>query len=258
MQTIEMQKGSEEFAKCWRAAGVHLQNQAQGPLRSLLKATLSPPFLEHLSFRLGNQLFFIRLEDVDGELVVPGTLSGLFWIADGCKGHPCILPMRKSSGEWSADRTGWGLVHARTGQKVEPPALITDELIEMTDWEVHAFAVQVVRQQLEKGGRQLMSWQGNPFVDPSLWLVGDNGPEWVVVRAVRYPRIRADVPDNWNNIAASCAGVGKTGHFASVSVGNSNDPFEPTETQPGTSLWRGHALFANYTGLEKIDPPAAD
>jgi hypothetical protein len=29
-----------------------------------------------------------------------------------------------------------------------------------------------------------MSWQGNPSVDPSIWFVGDSGPEWVVVRAV--------------------------------------------------------------------------
>ena len=61
MHEIEMSEVSEEFAKCWKAAGIHIQNQAQGGLRSWLKADLNPPFLEHLSFRLGNQLFFVRI-----------------------------------------------------------------------------------------------------------------------------------------------------------------------------------------------------
>jgi hypothetical protein len=74
---IVMHEVSEEFAHCWRAAGRQIQKQAQGPLHSWLKANLNPPFLEHLSFRLGNQLFFIRIEDVDGGLKVPGSLNGL-------------------------------------------------------------------------------------------------------------------------------------------------------------------------------------
>jgi hypothetical protein len=65
---IEIQQPSEEFARCWHAAGRHIQTKVQGPLNSWLKANLTPPFLEHLSFRLGNQLFFIRIEDVDGNL----------------------------------------------------------------------------------------------------------------------------------------------------------------------------------------------
>jgi hypothetical protein len=32
---------------------------------------------EHLSFRLGNQLFFVRIEDVDGKTQGPGTSVGL-------------------------------------------------------------------------------------------------------------------------------------------------------------------------------------
>ena len=43
-----------------------IERQAQGSLRSWLKVSLNPPFLEYLSFRLGNQLFFILIEDADG------------------------------------------------------------------------------------------------------------------------------------------------------------------------------------------------
>ena len=97
MHDIEMQTASEEFARCWHEAGRHIQRQVQGPLHSWLKVNLDPPFLEHLSFRLGNQLFFIRIEDADGKLEVPGSRRGLHMVADGCKGHACLMPMRRQA-----------------------------------------------------------------------------------------------------------------------------------------------------------------
>ena len=168
MHDIEMHEVYEEFARCWQAAGRHIQKQAQGPLHSWLKANLNPPFLEHLSFRLGNQLFFIRIEDVDLRLRVPGSRDGLLAVAEGCKGHPCIMPMRYRAGAWAPHAGGWGLVDARTGKTVDPIAHVSDERIEMTNWELQDFAVQIVRDHLENTGRKLMSWQGNPAVDPSI------------------------------------------------------------------------------------------
>jgi|TARA_B100000315_G_C14100982_1_gene373722 hypothetical protein len=68
---------------------------------------------------------------------------------------------------------------------VNPVAFISGEKIEMTDWELHDFAVQVVRNYIvESLNRKLMSSQGDPQVNPSMWFVGEEGPEWVVVRAV--------------------------------------------------------------------------
>jgi len=70
MQPIEMQM-SRAFFGCWQAVGEHLDRQVDSGIRSWLRAHPYPPFLEHLSFRLGNQLFFVRVEDVDGN--VEGT-----------------------------------------------------------------------------------------------------------------------------------------------------------------------------------------
>lgn len=244
---IEMHEPSEEFQRAWQAAGYHIQTQSQGNLRSWLKVDLHPPFLEHLSFRLGNQLFFIRIEDVDDRMRGPGSLQGLLSIADGCQGHACIMRMRRVGPRWVPDAPGWGLVDARTGRLLDPLALITDERIEMTDWELQDFAVQVVRDSLREQGRQLMSWQGNPGVDPSLWFVGDSGPEWVVVRAVRYPEQEAVPPNNMDSIAERCAAMGKRGHFASVSFANIDDPFDPDGG--GMPLWRGHGCHVRFQGL---------
>ena len=249
MHDIEMHEVSREFARCWQAAGRHIQSRVQGPLHSWLKINLNPPFLEHLSFRLGNQLFFVRIRDVDDGLRLPGSREGLLSIAQGCNGHACIMAMRCHAGIWEAAAAGWGLVDARTGSPVDPVILVSDEQIEMTDWELQDFAVQIVRDHLERAGRKLMSWQGNPAVDPSIWFVGDNGPEWAVVRAVRYPTLMANPPVNWQKIAAGCVHLGRVGRFASVSVANANDAFNPSGAVSAMPLWRGHALQVRFDGL---------
>jgi hypothetical protein len=244
-----MQEVSQEFARCWNAAGLHIQRQVQGPLNSWLKLNLNPPFLEHLSFRLGNQLFFIRIEDADGKLKVPGSRNGLRSVADGCNGHACLMPMRREGTEWIANGQGWGLFDLRTGRDIDPVALITDELIEMSDWELHDFAVQIVKDNLTKNGRTQMSWQGNPSVDPSIWFAGEHGPEWVVVRAARYPETSVEPPADWHAIAENCSRHGKSGHFASVGFANADDAFDPTGAVPATPLWRGHGMRVRFIGL---------
>ena len=106
MYDIEMHEVSDEFARCWAAAGRHIQARVQGP-HSSLKANLNSPALEHLSFRLGNQLFFVRIEDVDDRLDVPGSRAGLFSIA-----HPSerlCLPDADALLDGSLDVGGGGL-----------------------------------------------------------------------------------------------------------------------------------------------------
>jgi hypothetical protein len=249
MYDIEMSQPSEEFARCWNDAGSHIQAHMQGSGQFWLKSNLEPPFLEHLSFRLGNQLFFVRLEDVDGRMMVPGSRVGLRAVSEGCRGHACLMPMRRTPGGWVPTQREWGLVDLDSGATVNPAALVSDELIEMTDWELQDLAVQVVRDHIKGTGRQLMSWQGNPAVTPSLWFVGDRGPEWVVVRAARYPLLEAPAPADWKAIAASCARLSKVGHFASVAVASSADEFDAAGGIPPTPLWRGHQMFIRFTGL---------
>lgn len=250
MHNIQMQPPSDEFAACWAAAGRHLQKQVNGGSLGWIKASLTPPFLEHLSFRLGNQLFFVQVEDVDDNLETPGNSDGLVKIAEDCQGHACVIPMKKLKGEWQPTELGWGLLHARTGERLDPVNLITDEKVEMTDWELQDLAVQVVRQAIEKQGHRIMSWQANPAVNPSLWFVGPNGPEWVIVRAVRYPAKDAELPKDWKGTAASCAALSPRGNFASVSVASADDEFDPT--QPAVPLWRGYGMFPRFTGLQPL------
>jgi hypothetical protein len=147
------------------------------------------------------------------------------------------------------------LADIRTGASLDPAALISDEKIEMTDWELHDFAVQVVRDALVKQGRELMSSQGNPQIDPQLWFVGDKGPEWVIVRSARFPAERADVPSNWRDIAAQSARLGRVGHFASVSIAAGNEFADREDVGIPMPLWRGHGMIVAYEGLEPLTMP---
>jgi hypothetical protein len=252
MHNIHMAEFTEEFAHCWNAAGSHIQRMAGGDLMSWLKATLAPPFLEHLSFRLGNQLFFIQIEDEDGMLEVPGSPDGLLAIANGCKGHPCLMPMKKLGGKWQPSAPGWGLIDAETRRSIDPISFVTDEKIEMTDWELQDFAVQVVRDDLKNAGRELMSWNGNPEVLPSIWFVGDHGPEWVIVRAYRFPEEDDGLPENIDEIKMQLRGA--QGNYAAVGIADMKGMLDLEDFDSDESpIYRGNGLNVDYRGLVRID-----
>jgi hypothetical protein len=253
MYKIESQEMSQEFLKCWQCAGKHLNNQVQDGIQSWLRAHPYPPFLEHLSFRLGNQLFFIRIEDVDEKVQGPGSLRGLLAVAEGCRGQSCLLPMKRKflgGSSWSPVRSGWGLLDAKTRKPIDPISLVTDAKIKMTPWEIQDMAVQVVKGYLEKEEYQIMSWQGNPDVDPAIWFVGESkGPEWVVVRATTFPENHVPRPNNWQDIESQCYRMSRLGHFASVAIVSAEQPFQSQEEE-AIPLWRGHAMHVNFAGLE--------
>lgn len=252
MHEIETLEMSDAFFPIWKAAGVHVDKQVDGGIQSWLRAHPYPPFLEHLSFRLGNQLIFVRVEDVERKVQGPGSAQGFITAARNANGRACILPMKKNlfRGLWVADMPGWGLIDAETRRPINLVELVTDQKIEMSPWEIHDMAVQVVRGYLEKQGFELMSWQGNPEVDPSIWFIGQTKrPEWVVVRSAQFPADSAARPANWQAIAAACSKMSVAGHFASVAVVSVDQPFASGD-EPPVPLWRGHGLHVRFLGLE--------
>ena len=254
MYEIPLEEVSDDFARCWKAAGLHIQNQAQGSSQIWLKANLMPPFLEHLSFRLGNQIFFVQIQDVEGALELPGNHGGLLTIAKECAGHACLMPMRRAGAHWKPAEPGWGLIDARTGAPINPVALISDEKIVMTDWELHDFAVEIVSRHLADTGKELIRWNGSPRLSPSIWFEGDQDAEWVVVQAVRYPEREAPLPDDLPTIQAYFAARGCPGHFASVAVSSADETYDPEAARKGmvVPLYRGYGMHVKYHGLKRL------
>ena len=256
MHKIPMEEFSEEFARSFHAAGSHIQamadcsNLPSPQIFGWIKSRLTPPFLEHLSFRVGNQLFFIRIESSNGLTDGPGSRAGLYEIANGCKGHACLIPMRKNGSKWRPDAPGWGLLNVASLSMIDPPMLVTDEKIVMTNWELRDFSVQIVRNYIiDNLGFQVMSFQSNPQVDPSIWFIGDHGPEYVVVREARHNNETITRPSNLSAIVDNCRPLSRIGHFAPVAF-SLYDPHHPDSKQ--RPLWRGHQLNVEFQGLLPI------
>ena len=250
---VHMDEMSPEFMECWKSAGKHL---IECGVDTFLRAHPYPPILDHFSFRLGNQLFFLRVEDVKGQIHGPGTLDDLAEIAKEANGHACVLPMKQRlfGKSWVSVGRGYGLLDAKTRKPLFPKQLVTHEPIEMTEWERHDFGVQVVRDYLQDQGYTLMSWSGDPRIDPSIWFVGESkSPEWVVVRTAMFPENRAHLPADIGQIAEHCAAYpgAARGHFASVGLVSGDQPFAH-EGEARVPLWRALGMHVAFSGLEEV------
>lgn len=219
LHDIDMTRCTQEFHECWAAAARHLHFQGQGSL-NWIRDHCKPPYGEHLSFRMGNQIFFVRIEDADHHIDVPGNHDGFLSLAERCNAQPFLMPMRKRGMEWRPVTGGWGLLRPDSRNPVNPVESVTDELIEMSDWEVHDTAVQVIRNNLEKDGRELMSWCSDTDISPSIWFVGEDGPEYVVVKAARYPAADPALPENIDVIREQCRETSTRGNFAAFVIAN--------------------------------------
>jgi len=128
--------------------------------------------------------------------------------------------------------------------------MVSDELIEMFEWELHDFAIQIVKTYLTKQGKDVFFAHSSLHIDPSIWFEESESAYWVVVRTAKYPDKEAMLPPNINEIAQDCAHMGKVGYFASVSLVNSADPFEPDANGNYLSLYRGNGMFVRFEGLK--------
>ncbi len=111
-------------------------------------------------------------------------------------------------------------------------------------------ALQVVREHLQQQCFELMSWQGNPEVDPSIWFIGNSGrPEWVDVRAALLPDDEPKRAGYWDNIARGCSHPSTIGHFAPAGICGVHQLFDLDDSVK--QRYRGHRLPAEFQGLEQ-------
>ena len=67
MHQVEQEEPSQRFKRAWQVSGRHIQTCGQGGI-NWIRATLRSPMIEHLSFRIGNQLIFVFVEAAEFEL----------------------------------------------------------------------------------------------------------------------------------------------------------------------------------------------
>ena len=185
MYLIEQDDLSEEFLTAWKLAGSHFQKMGQGST-NWIRDNLNKPFVEHLSFRIGNQLFFIFIEIYN---VLFETKKEFFLsVCEEANAIPCLFRMQRVFSSFEPTLGGWGLVNAIDGTNVNPLELVSNELIPMTDWEVHDFGIKFIKNHIKNQGNEILSSQSSLTIYPNIWFkdLKNGKTHWVIVKSARH------------------------------------------------------------------------
>lgn len=161
---------TDDFINCYAVVKEHLLLKSDNAL-VWQKSWPRAPFLEHLSFHLGNQKFFVMIADIDEELTVPENADGFVKAARLFNGIPCCIWVRKVSDKWSIVGDDWGL-YAPEGDEwpvngqFNPTDLLTEEKIPLNSAEIHYAAVRGL---MSAYSDQFEGAIFNPQYDPHLW-----------------------------------------------------------------------------------------
>ena len=250
MYNVEQPEPSPAFVSAWRAAALHLNGHGGDSIR-WLRAHLDQPFAEHLSFLLGNQLFFVYVQAE--EFAQCPTAEVFLRVSKRANAIPCLLPMQASGDDWYPALTGWGLRHGITGQPVDPADLVSDQKILMSDWEVHDVGMQVVMHHLQAQGKEVFSKQPDPDLYPQLWFESEGERSWVLVRASRSSGTEPTIAATERGVIDQLLAFAPLGFFASVVVvADSADMGDDNVDSDMPPLYRGYPLQVSFSGLQSL------
>lgn len=147
-------------------------------------------------------------------------------------------------------KQNWNLYDPRTRQAIDPLDIVNNEKILMSQWELGNFAIQVVRNDLEKEGNKILSFCDLPEVNPQIWFENKKGKiGWIIVKYTKNENEK-DYKE-WGGLEEINTQLKPyDGYFASVQI-------IPSVGWNGVSefpvnLFRGDGMIVNYKGLEGI------
>lgn len=266
---IDSNEPSEQFLRARHVAGQALQQQfareggkVEPPIDyRWVKAELTWPSFDHLTFGYGNQIFSVLVD------LTEAGRSGLTHkeinrCVEACEANhliPCAFQIdARSTKPISA---GWNLTHLVTHKSVVPSEWTNTDKIEMSEWELRNFCIQIVRNHIEEIGGEVMSFCDVPAIDPQIWFKDKSGNRaWVVVR--HFPQITGDEKSAWIGFEKTNPQLsGFDGYLAAVSIA-SGEPI--LLSREGTiiplsqrfngdaPLYRGDKFYIKFEGLQRI------
>jgi hypothetical protein len=267
---IDPNKPSEKFLDARNIAGVSLQNQfkAEGgkiaePLDyRWIKADLTWPSFDNLTFAYGNQVFsvLVNITDEKGSSLTQMEISRC---VEACKANdlvPCVFDIDSKS--LRPKMLGWNLRHLCTGESLIPSNIITRGKILMSEWELRNFSIQIVRNHLsEDNGKSILSYCDVLGIDPQIWFENGSGERnWIIVR--HYPVIKGDEKNEWVGFERSNPQLQEyDGYLAVVSMASSEPVLYDldgnliplSERFNGKApLYRGDGFYIKFDGLQRI------
>jgi hypothetical protein len=267
---IDSSNPSPQFFEARNVAGATLEQQfnllpkSDSPSRDVkwLKADLTWPSFDHLTFAYRDAVFSVLVDIVEGSessLEPKATKRCL----DAAAAHnliPCVFRVDRRTMQPSSG--GWNLFDLRDGTAVDPAQASDNGTVPMSDWEIQSFSVQVVRGHItEQLGGKEHSFCDVPGIDPQIWFQdskGNNG--WVAVR--HFPVITGEEKNDWLSFASTNPKLREfDGYLAAVSIASSAPVLRdeqgkiipPSERFTGKApLYRGDPFYVKFEGLQRI------
>jgi hypothetical protein len=248
---------SKLFLEARQLAGVRLQEQFHQFNNSLLnnrrpgfswiKAELTYPAFDHLTFGYNNSIFSVLIELMDETVSSLTEIQRTRWL-EACTEYnliPCLFKINCISMSNGYNLTpmdaAWNLFDVDGRHLVNPIVESSDDDTEMSAWEIHNFAIQVVRQNIEEKGYEVLSFCDLVEVNPQIWFLDEVGNKnWVIVQSSTGQELSSIDP--WRGIEQLNEHLLPfNGYFAGVQI-SSEKP----------SLYRGDGMFVDFEGLEQI------
>lgn len=246
-----------------------------------VKPEFTSPSFEHFTFGYKNSVFPILVDViVDGKSMLPQNKIDLL-IEESRKYIlvPCIFRVTytriepdhnglfngihgKNGYNLSVRSDGWNLIHAKTGEAIDPCVIAHSSPIPMSKWELLNFSIGVVKNYaIEKEGLHLDSFCDIPGIDPQMWIHDDNGKRsWVLVRF--QPVLDEKESEDYVHFVDDNPHLKPyDGYFAPVSaasaepvVKNFLDEVIPLNKRFDGSqpIYRGSGMYVNFQRMIKI------
>jgi len=173
---------------------------------------------------------------------------------------PCSFPVNAQGFSPLAD--GWNLLHLESRSIMTPEDCVDDVQIEMSEWELRSFCIQIARDHIQKiKQNNILSYCDVVGIDPQIWFDDiDGNRSWVLVR--HYHRLTGDEAKESMGMEKSNPQLAPyDGYLAAISLACS-EPFArdlDSKSIPlskrfdgSTPIYRGDGFYVSFKGLERI------
>ncbi len=267
---IDPSNPSQEFHRARNAAGVRLQEmfkkfgdrvEPQHDYR-WIKSDLTWPSFDHLTFAYRNQVFSVLVDFIQNGRTSLTQLD-VKRCVDASTEHnlvPCVFPVDART--FRPLKDGWNLSNLESGVSVVPDDFVDDVKVEMSEWELRNFSIQIVRDHIEKNLKDtILSYCDVIGIDPQVWFEDQQGNRcWVIVR--NFGLIDGSESSKFRGMETRNPQlVPYDGYFAAVSVASSEPVTLDLDAKlvplskrfDGSSpIYRGDGFYVNFKGLERI------
>ena len=190
-----------------------------------IKIEPSYPSFDDFTFGFMNQVFSVlvlRADDNGRLLNPPSRIEALRREAKRNNLIPCVFPINDRTGNPSLYGT-WNLFNPFTGKIVDPLAISSDELVELSDWEIRNWAVSFVWNSinLNDESTERLSYCDVLDIYPQIWFRDKSGKEcWIEVLYAVYPADVKELTFSWEGWPQEV--MSHNGYVAKVNIINKN------------------------------------